>query len=54
MTNREQQLLGILEKWHEYATSAIREVNDNWIADLVKATGEVIADKPLDGKEKKK
>lgn len=51
MTDKEQQLLKILKKWHEYATSTIRQINDQWIADLVKATGEVIDDKPMGDKD---
>lgn len=53
MTDRERQLLKLLKNWHDYATSEILRVNDEWIRQLVKATGEVVKDKPLDDNEKK-
>lgn len=53
MTDRERQLLKLLKDWHDYATSEIRQVNDEWIGQLVKATGEVVRDKPLEDKGKK-
>ena len=47
MTDREKQLTKLLQDWHDYATSTIRQVNDQWIEQLVAKTGEAVSQEDL-------